>query len=293
MLENEITTDLQTPLLPNDESDCEVSKSVESLTLISNNDSSSFEECFDERVTRSSTSLSDALEDVLETTWRERWVRNLSLLSMEVGALSLIYSFFVGQTAVQTVANIGAIFTPTISIKNEKELTNIGKMQEINERMDRENERMKAENERLRATLEQLDGTTGKFEDGLNTLVFITKKQDFNVDQFEKQVKDQKAVLKTMQKQISNRMFQAVLSEIIRCDRNGDFEIEINELDHLMARFDLIPWLVVNKPLFRDMVIKQNGSLLSVLNICRNLLDQDKFLPEEERLFYINEDSYY
>ena len=236
--------------------------------------------------------LTDALKDVNERTKAEKIVQVSSIASMVMGIASLICSFIFGQTAVQTVANIGAIFTPPIAVKNETELTNRASMVEVHERMVRENERMKAENKRLRDILNGLDGTTNKFEDGLDTLVFITKKQDFNVEQFEQQVNEQKALLKTMEEQKTAKIMQMFLSIVIKGDRDGDFNIDINELDDLIQQLEVVPGMVVNQKLFREVVGKNDGSLVAVLDVVRNLNSQDENTLDEEKVMYLEEHAF-
>mmetsp|Transcript_7267 Transcript_7267/g.10713 ORF Transcript_7267/g.10713 Transcript_7267/m.10713 type:complete len:272 (+) Transcript_7267:324-1139(+) len=236
--------------------------------------------------------LTDALQDVAARTKTEKYVQIASIASMGLGAASLIYSFIFGQNAAQTIANVGSIFTPPIAVKNETEITNIAAMEEVNERMIRENERMKAENKRLREILDGLDGTTNKFEDGLDTLVFITKKQDFNVDKFEKQVREQKDLLETMEEQKVAKIMQMFLTIVIKSDRDGDFKIDAAELDQLVKQLEVVPGMIVNTKLFREMALKNNGSLVAILDILRNINEQDENTLDEEKIMYLEEDAF-
>ena len=127
----------------------------------------------------------------------------------------------------------------------------------------------------MRKTLVELENTTKKFEEDLDTLCFITKTQNFNVELFEEQVNQQKELLRLESKHKTAKLIQMFLSVVIRSDSNADFRIDPNEVDNLMNNIDCVPGIIVNKKLFREKIISSDGSLSAILNICRNLLDEE------------------
>ena len=125
------------------------------------------------------------------------------------------------------VSNAGAVSVAPVSVKNETELVDIEALKDTNEKLSIENDRLQSEVERLRKNVAELDENTNKFEEALDTLLFITKQQEFNVDKSEKQVKQQKAVLDREKENKTTKVLQMLLSLIIKADSDGDFLMKL------------------------------------------------------------------
>ena len=229
------------------------------------------------------------LEDIPEVTQRERIVKTGAATStaMAVG------NFFVSRNILSIVSNSGAVAIAPVAVKNEAEIIDIQAMIETNQKLSIENDRLKMEVDRLNIMLSNLEENTSKFEDSLDTLLFITKQQEFNVDKFEQQVKEQKAILEREKENKVTKLLQMFLSIIIKADTDGNFIIDDSELDKLLDNFDVLPEIIVNKPLFREKVKAMNGSLPAVLDICRNIINQDEHTLDEEKVLYFRSDVQY
>lgn len=217
----------------------------------------------------------EPLEDIALVTNRERAVQIGSTSAALIGSASLAQSFIMTGHPIQVLANVGAISMAPVTIKKEIEITDVTALLEVNEKLSKENSAMKEEVARMRKTLVELENTTKKFEEDLDTLCFITKTQNFNVELFEEQVNQQKELLRLESKRKTAKLIQMFLSVVIRSDSNGDFRIDPNEVDNLMNNIDCVPGIIVNKKLFREKIISADGSLSAILNICRNLLDEE------------------
>jgi len=230
------------------------------------------------------------LENIAQETAKERYVKWFSLGTGVAAGVHMIISFIFGQNALQTVSNILAMTTTPICIVNEREMTNIEALKMVDETMKKENEDLLAENQKLKETLDGLKNSTAKFEDGLNALVFITKRQNFNVDDFEVQVEEQKVILARRKKQQESKLVNLFLSVVIKADKNEDYTLGPKEIDQMLQNLDMVPYLKVNKKLFREVIETKGGDLVAVLEVCRNLLGHDENTLDEEKILYFTEE---
>mgnify|MGYP000394274928 CR=1 FL=1 len=69
--------------------------------------------------------------------------------------------------------------------------------------------------------------------------------------------------------------------------RRGDFTLDPSEFDKLLNNIDILPEIIVNKALFREKVEAVGGSLPAVLEICRNIINQDEHTLDEEKVMYL------
>ena len=221
------------------------------------------------------SSKNGELGEIPEETKREATVKWSTRGSAAVSVINVPVALASGgvTTAVLPLAAAGgSIAMAPIADSNENELTDIKSMAEVHEKMRAEMDRMREENKRLRATIEKLEATVGSMEDTQDTLDAITKQQTLSIDEFEQQVEQQKALLREMQEDARAGMLQMLLTIIIASDADGDFKIDEEEIDPLIANIEGSGGLGVNAELFRKKVIETNGEIQAVLDMCSSIL---------------------
>ena len=248
-------------------------------------------------------SNNNELGEIPEETKKEKavkWSTRGSAVIALINAPLALVTGGVAHAVIPLSAGGGSIAMAPIADNNENELTDITSMAEVHEKMREEMDRMEQENKRLRATIEKLEGTVGSMEDTQNTLDTITKQQNQSIEDFEKQVEQQKALLREMQEDPRSGMLQILLTIIIASDTDGDFKIDEDEIEPLIANIEGSGGLGVNADLFRKKVIETNGDIQAVLDMCSSIIkdktdekgddddDEDKDEKEkEEHIFYL------
>ncbi len=145
--------------------------------------------------------------------------------------------------------------------------------------------RLGKENIRLRATVDDLSLTVDRLEDVEQALDAITQMQGQSIEAFEEQVNDNRNILSKMQSNLKANVLQNLLQVVIRSDNDDNMTIEEHEVSGLINRIKGINGVEVNESLFRDAITKSGGSLQCVMDIIRNLMDDD--IPKENEIFII------
>jgi len=140
---------------------------------------------------------------------------------------------------------------------------------------------------RLRATVDDLSLTIDHLEDVEQALDVITQTQGQSIEAFEAQVKDNRDILSKMQSNLKANVLQNLLQVVIRSDNDDNMTIEEHEIGGLLNSIRGINGVDVNETLFREAITRCGGSLQCVMDIIRNLMDDD--VPRESEIFIIKD----
>jgi hypothetical protein len=133
--------------------------------------------------------------------------------------------------------------------------------------------------------VDDLSLTVDRLEDVEQALDAITQMQGQSIEAFEEQVNDNRNILSKMQSNLKANVLQNLLQVVIRSDNDDNMTIEEHEVSGLINRIKGINGVEVNESLFRDAITKSGGSLQCVMDIIRNLMDDD--IPKENEIFII------
>jgi hypothetical protein len=158
-------------------------------------------------------------------------------------------------------------------------------LQETHKALAEQVNRLGKENLRLRATVDDLSVTVDRLEDVEQALDVITQTQGQSIEAFEAQVNDNRDILSKMQSNLKAYVLQNLLQVVIRSDNDDNMSIEEHEIGDLINRIEEINGVEVNESLFRDAITKSGGSLQCVMDIIRNLMDDN--VPKENEIFII------
>ena len=146
-------------------------------------------------------------------------------------------------------------------------------LQETHKALTEQVERLGKENTRLRETVDDLEETVDRLEDVEQALNVITQTQGMSIEAFEEQVQDNRDILNKMQSNLKANVLQNLLQVVIRSDKDENMTIEEHEIGDLIDRIMGINGVEVNEPLFRERITSSGGSLQSVMDIIKNLMD--------------------
>ena len=100
-------------------------------------------------------------------------------------------------------------------------------------------------------------------------------------------MKDNREILNKMQSNLKANVLQNLLQVVIRSDKDENLTIEEHEIGDLINRIKGINGVEVNEARFRDAITSSGGSLQCVMDIIRNLMDDN--VTEGEEIFIIKD----
>lgn len=169
----------------------------------------------------------------------------------------------------------------------QRRLTDVVALQETHKALSEEVNRLGKTNERLHETVMDLTETVDRLEDVEQALDVITQTQGQSIAAFEEQVESNRDVLSKMQSNLKANVLQNLLQVVIRSDKDENMTIEEHEIGDLIDRIKGINGVEVNETRFRDAITSSGGSLQSVMEIIRNLMDDN--VSEGEEIFIIKD----
>lgn len=169
----------------------------------------------------------------------------------------------------------------------QKRLTDVVALQQTQKALSEQVERLGKENIRLHENIVDLFTTVDRLEDVEQALDVITQTQGQTIEAFEEQVKDNRDVLNKMQSGLRSNILQNLLKAVIRSDKDGNLCLDDREVDDLIVRFRKNKGVKINEERFRSCINSSGGSIQSVMDIIRNLID-DK-VSEGDAIFLIHE----
>lgn len=142
------------------------------------------------------------------------------------------------------------------------------------------------ENDRLKHNVTELEGTVASLKDVEDALDLLTRTQDQNVQKLKDQVAESYKILQSMEKNLRTSVLQNLMTVIIRCDTDGDFTIDIDEIDNLLLKLKQINGLHINEQKFRDIVAEAGGKVDAIMLMIKDVLERDEsIIALHERIF--------
>mmetsp|Transcript_3317 Transcript_3317/g.5218 ORF Transcript_3317/g.5218 Transcript_3317/m.5218 type:complete len:186 (+) Transcript_3317:346-903(+) len=161
------------------------------------------------------------------------------------------------------------------AVFQQRQLTDIESLQATHDRMHSEVSRLHEENLRLKNNVEELEGTVMRLEDVEGAINMLTETQGLSVQEFSKQVEDNRQILAKMQNNLKTSVLQNLLTVIMRCDTDGDFTVKEEELEGLLKRLKSITGVRVREESFRNLVAQSNGNIDAVMEMIKDVMDAD------------------
>jgi len=146
-------------------------------------------------------------------------------------------------------------------------------------------DRLHQENERLSKNIGELSESVDRLEDVSLALDVITQTQGQSIGDFEKQVEENRNILKSMKTNLKSSVLQNLLSVIMSSDADKDMMVDESEVEVLITRIQNIGGVEVHDDRFRAAFSGQSVS--SLMTVIQNLLRDD--VPPEERIFEFKE----
>lgn len=115
-------------------------------------------------------------------------------------------------------------------------MTDIAALKETHEAIQAEVNRLSQENERLTKSIGELTESVDRLEDVSMALDAITQVQGQSIGDFEKQVQENRNILKNMKTNLKSSVLQNLLSVIMSSDADKDMVVDDEEVEILIRR---------------------------------------------------------
>ncbi len=208
---------------------------------------------------------------VAEQTLLEKFT---ALVSFAAFASSIASMIMVGGTIVKTASVLIILLSP-YSYFQQTRITDIRALKETYLTLKQEVNQLAVENDNLKEQVGRLDKSVGKLEDIENVMSAITETEGQSVDSLRATVEENVQNVERMEKNIRANVLQNILSVVFSCDGNGDYNLSDKETTMLIKSLRDVNGVNVNEKKFRKIVQDKNGSVEGVVEILRNLLDED------------------
>lgn len=111
--------------------------------------------------------------------------------------------------------------------------------------------------------------------------------QDVNV--FMDSLRENHEIQKRMKQIIKQQVMQAIIEQVVKSDKDGDFQISHSEVDMLLTRLDTLEGFSVEEDRFRRHLALRGYGLESVITVIKNLMDHEE---EEDSIFHFDVGQY-
>lgn len=212
---------------------------------------------------------------------KEKMVRGAAAISV---ASSIVSMCIEPHISVKVAGSIGSVLSPYAAVQ-EKKLSDLEHLSEINTEMEIAVADLSEENARLSLQVNQLEASVNRLEEMENTYQTIQEVEGQSVGELEKQLKKSKEVLHGMENNLIAITLQNITGIVIRCDIDDDMMIKTNEITTLVSKLKMIGGVTIKEDKFREMVVKCGHSLPAVMTMIQDLLEYDA--PESEKIFVI------
>mmetsp|Transcript_30159 Transcript_30159/g.39470 ORF Transcript_30159/g.39470 Transcript_30159/m.39470 type:complete len:255 (+) Transcript_30159:57-821(+) len=205
------------------------------------------------------------------------------MFSLTTLSLSLISIILFGQPIVYIAMTFGIICSIAAAIqrrilhKNASFTAVLNELRQDVNRLGLENDDLAQQNDSLTRKVDRLQGS----EESLDK---ILESQRTNTGRFVNSLKENKKILDEMKALLEMQVINSVASAVFSCDRDGDFQIDPEEVDQLLLRIKAISGVTqVNEAKCRQF-LHGGKSLDAILGMARNIQEN----PEGNEFVQIN-----
>jgi len=194
----------------------------------------------------------------------------------------------VGVDAIVYVCGSCSLATAPYVLYQRKQLRDVDSMRRVQNRIRKEVNRLQEENSKIHENVDDLTDTVTRVAAVEQELSALAAEQGQSVEEFCGLLQEHEQINKEIRRHIQIQVLQQLMDEVMKADRDGDDSLSDKEIQKLKWYMKSMKSVIFHEDRF-DAIIMQNRSMKSLMQVVRNLLDDD--VPEHERVFELNIDD--
>jgi hypothetical protein len=115
------------------------------------------------------------------------------------------------------------------------------------------------------------------------TLETVRAVEGQSVIELERQLKESKQILDSMHDNLTGDILQNLISVVLTVDKDGDSALSDTEINELILKFEGMQGVNLKEDLLRKKLTEQGRSLHSIMEVAKNLLDDE--CPPDQNIF--------
>uniref|UniRef100_A0A7S2MJT9 Uncharacterized protein n=1 Tax=Helicotheca tamesis TaxID=374047 RepID=A0A7S2MJT9_9STRA len=223
----------------------------------------------------------EPLEMVEGSTMKEKAVTGAAVAT----AATSIGAMILERNPIAKVSGVLGLGIGPYAAIQERKIAEVKSLMEVNDAMERELEQFRAENERLNENVGKLEGSVKNLQELEDTLTEIKAMESASLDDLEALLAEQKEIEDMMEDNLVANICQNIIHVCIAVDTDGDMSLNDEEIEVLLTKVQSIGGVEVKTDKFREQIIANGRSMEAVMEIIRNLLDEE--LDEDQNIFTI------
>lgn len=116
------------------------------------------------------------------------------------------------------------------------------------------------------------------------TLETVRAVEGQSIDELERQLEESRQILDSMEDNLQGDILQNLISVVLTVDKDGDMILTPAEMDDLILKMEGIQGVDFKEDLLRQKLVEHGSSLNAIMEVAKNLLDDDT--PPEENIFH-------
>jgi len=141
----------------------------------------------------------------------------------------------------------------------------------------------------LTNNIDKLEGEANRLKGVEEKLEDIAAQQGKTVSKLNSIVEENRIILEEKRELVKADVMQSMMSAVIECDRDQTGDFSNKEINRLVLRLNGLPAISFNEEKLREKILA-NRSLHSVIELLQDIEGGDDGVPEDQRIFTINED---
>jgi len=223
-------------------------------------------------IDRSPSQRKDGLSMIEEQTFLEKITLILALAAFSSSIASIVMEG--GSMYVKSACILMIILSP-YSYYQQTRITDIRALKSTYTALKKEVDRLAVSNEELKSNVKRLNGTVTKLEDIQQVIEGISQTKGRSVESLLEAVKENKATVELMEKNVRAAVVQNILSVVFAIDEDGDRKLSKEETTKLIKSLQEINGVKVDEKKFRAMIKEKDGSVDAVMAIIESILYDD------------------
>lgn len=228
------------------------------------------------------TNSDDASDDSNSPKIRQIVVNCASLAAFGTSVASI---FTMKNPLVYVGNGIGAAMAPVAAMQ-ERKLTELGTLKELNDELGKEIMSLDEQNSRLEKQANELNDSVNRMEGVEEVFESLKEKEVNSLSALESQLARSKAILEKVEDSLRFEVNQNIISIILEADLDKDFEIDDDKIDNILQRLNQYEIIKVDSERLKQLMINSGRDIKTIKDSIENMLMSDD-IPEEELIIQI------